>query len=211
MENLKEKILKLREQDYTYSEIVKELGCSLSTVSYHCGTPDKSKTWKVYDYPEDKLREAVLTSVAFSHVLEKLGIPVSGGRYASLKTHLNKYGIDYSHFEGQAWAGRQSKENNTFSKEEFMEKVLIDNGSNFSSHNLKLKLYHFGIKIPKCECCGLTTWQNKPISLHLDHINGNNKDNRLINLRILCPNCHSQTDTYAGKKLKGIKKNKKQE
>ncbi len=52
----------------------------------------------------------------------------------------------------------------------------------------------------KCQCCDNEgEWLGKPISLHLDHINGVNNDNRLVNLRFLCPNCHSQTDTYAGK------------
>ena len=51
----------------------------------------------------------------------------------------------------------------------------------------------------KCEVCGVKEWNGKKLSLHLDHINGENGDHRLENLRFLCPNCHSQTDTYAGK------------
>ena len=54
----------------------------------------------------------------------------------------------------------------------------------------------------KCAECGITEWNGKPLSLHLDHINGINNDHRIENLRFLCPNCHSQTNTYAGKNKK---------
>jgi hypothetical protein len=70
----------------------------------------------------------------------------------------------------------------------------------YNSYKLKLKLYKEGIKENRCEICGINEWQGKKISLHLDHINGNNSDHRLENLRILCPNCHSQTPTYSQKK-----------
>lgn len=53
----------------------------------------------------------------------------------------------------------------------------------------------------KCNCCGIKDWNGKPIVLQLDHVNGIHTDNRWDNLRLLCANCHSQTDTYAGKNL----------
>jgi len=52
----------------------------------------------------------------------------------------------------------------------------------------------------KCSICGINTWLNKPLTLQLDHINGDNRDNRIEILRLLCPNCHSQTDNFCGKK-----------
>lgn len=71
-----------------------------------------------------------------------------------------------------------------------------------SSYKLKLKLFNEKIKENKCEICGVSEWQNKPISCELDHIDGNSKNHELANLRILCPNCHSQTDTFRNKRGK---------
>jgi hypothetical protein len=64
---------------------------------------------------------------------------------------------------------------------------------------LKRRLIAAGLKQDRCEECGVEEWQGKPISLPLHHINGNGSDNRLENLQILCPNCHSQTPNFAGR------------
>ena len=80
-----------------------------------------------------------------------------------------------------------------------LEDILNGKHPQYHSHKLKLRLYKADLKKEKCEECGIINWNEKPISFHLDHINGNNSDHRLENLRILCPNCHSQTDTYSCK------------
>jgi 5-methylcytosine-specific restriction endonuclease McrA len=59
-----------------------------------------------------------------------------------------------------------------------------------------------GLLEPKCGECGLATWRDQPLPLHLDHINGDHTNNRLENLRILCSNCHSITDTWCGRNRK---------
>lgn len=64
------------------------------------------------------------------------------------------------------------------------------------SHRLKLRLLEDGVKEYKCECCGLTEWNGKPIPLELHHKDGNHYNNDLTNLEILCPNCHSLTENY---------------
>jgi hypothetical protein len=68
-----------------------------------------------------------------------------------------------------------------------------------SRHNIKLRLLGEGIKENRCERCGLTEWRGEPLSMALHHINGDGLDNRLDNLQLLCPNCHSQTENFAGR------------
>jgi Zn finger protein HypA/HybF involved in hydrogenase expression len=72
-------------------------------------------------------------------------------------------------------------------------------GSSLGSHKLKLKLFRDGVKEKKCECCGIEEWRGLPAPLELDHIDGDHYNNELSNLRILCPNCHAQTETHSGK------------
>lgn len=75
--------------------------------------------------------------------------------------------------------------------------------SNYNSrHKIKSTIIREDLLNYSCAVCGISEWLGNDISLHLDHINGNRNDNRLSNLRFLCPNCHSQTSTYAGKKNK---------
>lgn len=64
---------------------------------------------------------------------------------------------------------------------------------------MKLRLLDAGLKEPRCERCGLSEWRSEPLALELHHLNGDGLDNRLENLELLCPNCHSQTDTWGGK------------
>lgn len=79
----------------------------------------------------------------------------------------------------------------------------IENKLPISSHSLKNKLIRDGAKKHECEMCKNSIWNGKLIPIELDHINGDHFDNALDNLRIICPNCHAQTDTHAGKKNKG--------
>lgn len=75
-----------------------------------------------------------------------------------------------------------------------------------SAHKLKLKLIKEGIKEHKCEICNTREWMGKKVPIELDHIDGNHYNNRFDNLRIVCPNCHAQTDTNAGKGKKRLTK-----
>jgi Zn finger protein HypA/HybF involved in hydrogenase expression len=65
--------------------------------------------------------------------------------------------------------------------------------------HLKARLIKAGLKENRCEQCGISSWRGKPLSVQLHHKNGDGTDNRTENLEFLCPNCHSQTDTYGGR------------
>jgi len=68
--------------------------------------------------------------------------------------------------------------------------------------NIKHRLIQAGLLSNRCAECGISEWRGKPLTVHIDHINGVKNDNRLENLRMLCPNCHSQTETYSGHNAK---------
>ncbi len=97
----------------------------------------------------------------------------------------------------------QLEEHRRIRKEKLLTKLkLIFEGQKFcGTKELKRMLYEASLKEKGCECCHIKKWKKKEINFHLDHINGDHFDNRLENLRILCPNCHSQTDTYTGKNI----------
>lgn len=87
-------------------------------------------------------------------------------------------------------------------------KDLFKENSNHGRQNLKERIIKQNLIEYKCDICNLGShWNNQKLTLQLDHKNGIHNDNRLENLRFLCPNCHSQTNTFAGKKLKKRKEN----
>lgn len=110
---------------------------------------------------------------------------------------INELNCDISHFG--------KKQNRVANNTRYtLDEILVKNSTYASIARLKQRLIKEGKMEYKCANCGIVEWQGQKLSLHLDHINGINNDHRLENVRFLCPNCHSLTDTYAGK-------NKKQE
>lgn len=151
---------------------------------------------KKYDWNLEKIKEAVKESVNFTEVLNKLEIPRQGNNSKTLRKILDDNNIDYSHFTGRA----RSYNTNYINASEY-----LDNSKKITSAKLKEKLLKENLIENKCAICGLTEWQNKPIVLQLHHIDGNNQNNSLPNLQLLCPNCHSQTDNYCGNANKNDK------
>lgn len=150
---------------------------------------------------KEDYENAIKNSKSIAETCRNLGLKCAGGNYKTIKYFIKKYNIDTSHFTGQGWnVGLKFKPNKGLT----LEEVLVKN-SNYTSFKLKNKLLKEGVKEKRCECCKRTEWNGNLIPLELHHINGDNTDNRLENLQILCPNCHAQTDYYRGR---NIKKNK---
>lgn len=153
---------------------------------------------KYRNYSEDELRAAVATSASYAQVLQKLGLVAAGGNYATIKLRIKELDLDTSHMTGQSWMKGQ-KNPNMVPKP--LEEILVS-GRPTQSDRLRKRLLSEGIFEARCNWCELTEWRGQDIPLELDHINGEHDDNRIENLRLLCPNCHAQTETYRGKNRK---------
>ena len=140
----------------------------------------------------------VETSDSVSEIITKLGYKnKSGNIHKYIKTRIDNNNLSLEHM---------TKLNNGVNRNRItkipLSEILIENSTYTNRTRLKIRLVNEGILDYKCVKCGNTgEWMGEPITLQLDHKNGINNDNRLENLRFLCPNCHSQTKTFGGKNL----------
>jgi DNA-binding phage protein len=132
-------------------------------------------------------------SESLIEVCRKANIVPTTGNYDTLKRIIKEENLDISHFKRICVSSDVSRRNT----EEY-----LSNNFSISTYRLKNRLLKEGYKECRCEKCGSTEWFGKPIPLELHHINGDNNDNRLENLQMLCPNCHAFTDNYGGKNQK---------
>lgn len=145
---------------------------------------------------KEEYEEAIKNSRSIAEALRRLGIKDKGGNYRIIKAAIEKYEIDTSHFTGSGWS-KGFKFTGRYKED--LKDILVENSS-FQSYKLKKRLLQQNLKEYRCERCGRTEWENEQIPLEIHHINGDNTDNRLENLQLLCPNCHALTDNYRGKK-----------
>jgi len=201
----KSKIEELSKNGKTIREIARDLNVSYTTVRYWLNK-FKIKTSghiKSNKWNEEELREIISRSGCKSDVLRLMKIsPKSSGNFQTLDRYIRKYNIDisclkYNNDRGNRWVNKYDN-----------DEIFCVN-SKFSTKNLKKRIINENLIKYECEECHIVdVWNNKKLILHLDHINGINNDNRLENLRFLCPNCHSQTKTYCiGNKINVTKSN----
>lgn len=153
------------------------------------------KCIKNHFYMSDEFKELVKDSNTLSEICIKMSLVQSYGNRRTIKKYIKLNNLDISHF--------YIIKNKVTGKKCELKDILIENSSYNNNTNLKEKLYKECLKERKCELCGQNEyWNNMKISLILDHINGINNDNRLENIRIVCPNCNAGLDTFSGKNTK---------
>lgn len=173
----------------TIKAISDEVGISETPVRYWIKKYGLSANFRRKEWTDDDLISAIKVSSTKSDVLRKLGLKVIPGNYDTINRHIKRLGINTSHFSGKG-CGRGG-----FIRIP-IDKILVRDSSYPRSH-LKKRLLEDSLLEERCEICGIENeWNGKPIVLILDHINGVNNDNRIDNLRFLCPNCNSQQKTF---------------
>ena len=152
-------------------------------------------------YSKEVLQEAVENSTSVMGVLRYLKRPLAGGTHAHISKRIKFFELNTSHFTGQAHNKNKVSRNRKTASELLVDRSITNNMRR-KSPVLKRALLEIQ-REEKCAVCKLTPkWQNKKLVLQIDHINGNWLDDRAENLRFLCPNCHSQTETFSRRRTR---------
>lgn len=161
----------------------------------------RKRTSIIWQISTEEMTAIVKRNNSLANIIRDLNLTVAGSHYKTLKKRLDEDEINYSHIP----VGLNSNKNRTFRKALPLNEVMIEN-STYSRGSLKRRLLKEGILVSKCVICGqLPEHNGQKLVMVLDHINGINNDHRLENLRLLCPNCNSQQETFCGRHSKSKK------
>lgn len=153
---------------------------------------------KYFNFTKQELLFAIKNSNSLLKVLKYFKIPSKTIYYDELRKQIIKYDLENEtkHFTSPTNRKRSSITDLNIIKE------IINGNTNLDRKQIKARLFATNVKEKKCEKCGITQWNGQEAPLELHHIDGNNKNNKLENLEILCPNCHYQTPNHRGRNIK---------
>jgi hypothetical protein len=150
-------------------------------------------------WTREMLESAVASSKSVNDVLRKLGLDPVGGHHTHIARRIKAHGIDTSHFTPVVRTERMSHNQRRRTAEEILVEDTSADTKRTPSSRLKRAMRELGME-ERCALCGIeSVWLGEPLPLEVDHIDGDWRNNRIKNLRLLCPNCHSTTDSYRGR------------
>lgn len=157
----------------------------------------------IYKVDKEEFEKIVKESFTFTEIVKKCNLDNKGSNINTVKRRIKKENLDSSHIsKGLGHNKGKVFESKRVSLQQAKEKYFVKDGKSQRRFLIKL-IKRYNLINNVCNECGIKDiWNNKKLSLQLDHINGQNNDNTLENLRFLCPNCHSQTENFAGKSCK---------
>jgi hypothetical protein len=195
-------MLELKNQGKNLMQISSILNISYRTLSRWINRkPKYFHNFKVnyFQVTDEHFINIIKNSYSVANALKQLNLKAAGGNYAIFYNKIKKLNLDISHFTGQ---GYLKEKTHNWSKQISNDSLFTAN-SNHQTCVIRKRIIKDKLIPYTCAACQNTgIWLNNVLSLHLDHINGIRDDNRLENLRFLCPNCHAQTPTYCGKNKK---------
>lgn len=176
-------------------QISRETGKSLTTVRYWFHKYRLNLPLKIVVTPDELIIDAVKKSNSLAHALRILGRAIVGSNYKFLYEAISRLNLNISHWKPYGTKSPKTKVS--------WNKILIENSPYRITEKRKIRLVNGGLKVYRCQICGCDpVWNKNPLNLRLDHINGKRNDNRIDNLRFVCPNCDSQLPTFCSRNKK---------